>query len=143
MKKGTTLNVGDLILSEMREYKPFSFVPHLKKNPEKILHHVCTNNTSPCPPCHSWRDVQRCPGIKKLCIETRTRSKNKYFDTCFKVLLLDLRQFMSVEIPLRVMKNACSLWNVLSVVKMFKFLSQLFGHVGKRFDKKAKLDFEI
>lgn len=61
MKKGTTLNVGDLILSEMREYKPFSFVPHLKKNPEKILHHVCTNNTSPIPhatPGGMYEDVQ-------------------------------------------------------------------------------------
>ena len=46
MKKGTTLNVGDLILSEMREYKPFSFVPHMKK----ILKKSCTMFAQITPP---------------------------------------------------------------------------------------------
>ena len=31
----------------------------------------------------------------------------------------------------------------LFVLKKFKFISDIFGHVGKRLDKKATVDFNI
>ena len=42
------------------------------------------------------------------------------------------------------MKNAFYFpWKALFVPKMFKFLSQLFGHVAKRLDKKDKINFKF
>ena len=34
-------------------------------------------------------------------------------------------------------------WKALSILKMFKFLFWLFGHVGKWLDNKAKFIFKI
>ena len=36
-----------------------------------------------------------------------------------------------IESPLKMMKNAYFILKVVSVLKIFKFLAQLFGHAGK------------
>ena len=49
--------------------------------------------------------------------------------------LLDLRQFLGTEIPLNMMKNAFYFTlKSLFVLKIFKLLFWLFGHVEKRLD---------
>ena len=56
----------------------------------------------------------------------------------------DLRQFLAAESPLRMIKNAfCFTSKALFVLKIFKFLSWLFGQVAKRLDKKDKANFEF
>ena len=46
-----------------------------------------------------------------------------------------LRQFLATECSLKIMKNAFYFTlKALFVLKLFKFLSRLFGRVGKRFD---------
>ena len=46
-----------------------------------------------------------------------------------------LGQFLATKSPLKRMKNACYFTlNALFVLKIFKFLSWLFGHVEKRLD---------
>ena len=56
--------------------------------------------------------------------------------------LSDLRQFLAIESPLKMMKNAFYFSsNTLFVLKIFKFLSRLFGHVG--LDWKGTINFEI
>ena len=53
----------------------------------------------------------------------------------FKGALLGLRQFLATESPLKMMKNAFYfLSKALFVLKVFKFLSWLFGHVAKWLD---------
>ena len=55
-----------------------------------------------------------------------------------------LRQFLTTESPLKVMGNAFYfVLKAFSVLKIFKFLSWLFGHVGKRLHKKTKVNFKI
>ena len=64
--------------------------------------------------------------------------------TLFKSPLSGLRKFLATENPLKMNKNAfyfilkdlCS-WDIKIFVLIF------FGHVGKRLDKKAKVNFEI
>ena len=61
-----------------------------------------------------------------------------------KSALSDLRQFLAAESPLRMIKNAfCFTSKALFVLKIFKFLSWLFGQVAKRLDKKDKANFEF
>ena len=46
-----------------------------------------------------------------------------------------LRQFLTTESPLKMMKNAfCFTLKALFVLEIFRFLSRLFGHVEKRLD---------
>ena len=55
-----------------------------------------------------------------------------------------LRQFLTTESPLKVMGNAFYfVLKAFSVLKIFKFLSWLFGHVGKRLHEKTKVNFKI
>ena len=52
-----------------------------------------------------------------------------------KVALSGLRQFLATKSPLKMMKNAFYFTlKALFVLKRFKFLSWLFGHVKKRLD---------
>ena len=61
-----------------------------------------------------------------------------------KSALSDLRQFLAAESPLRMIKNAfCFTSKALFVLKIFKFLSWLFGQVAKRLDKKDKANFKF
>ena len=55
--------------------------------------------------------------------------------TFFKDALEGLKQFLATEIRLKVMKNAFYLTvKALSVLKIFKLLPCLFGHVEKQAD---------
>ena len=59
-----------------------------------------------------------------------------------KGALSGLRQFLTPETPLKLMKNAFYFTSkALFVLKIFKFLSWFFGHVAKRLDKKDKVNF--
>ena len=61
-----------------------------------------------------------------------------------KAALSGLRQFFATESPLKMMKILLILpWKVLFVLKIFKFLSWLLGHVEKRFDYKGKVNFQV
>ena len=52
-----------------------------------------------------------------------------------KGALSGLRQFLATESPLKMMKNAFYfILKALSVLKIFKFLSCLFGPVAKQLD---------
>ena len=62
----------------------------------------------------------------------------------FKDVLSGLKQFLATESPLKVMKNAFYFTlKALFVLKIYKFLSWLFGHVKKRVDEKGKVNFRI
>ena len=61
-----------------------------------------------------------------------------------KGTLSGLRQFLATESPVKVMKNTFYfISKALFVLKIFEFLSQHFGHVAKRLDKKNKADFKF
>ena len=50
-----------------------------------------------------------------------------------------MEQFSAAESPLKMMKNAFYFRSKAAfVLKIFKFLSWIFGHVVKRLDKKDK-----
>ena len=52
--------------------------------------------------------------------------------------------FLATERPLKIMKNAFYFTSkALFVLKLFKFLPSLFGHVAKRLDKKDKVNFKF
>ena len=62
----------------------------------------------------------------------------------FKGAPSGLRQFLATESPLKMMKNTFSFTSrALLVLKIFKFLSWLFGHVAKPLDKKDKVNFKF
>ena len=64
--------------------------------------------------------------------------------TDVKGTLSGLRQFLAADSPLKMMKNAFYLTSKgLFILKIFKFLSSLFGHVAKRLDKKDKVNFKF
>ena len=53
----------------------------------------------------------------------------------FKDALSGLRQFLAIESSLKVMKNPFYFSSkALFVLKVFKFLSWIFGHVAKQLD---------
>ena len=61
-----------------------------------------------------------------------------------KGALSGLGQFLATESPLKMMKNAFYFtWKAPFVLTIFKFLSWLFGDVGKRLDKKDKVNFKF
>ena len=54
------------------------------------------------------------------------------------------RQFLVTESPSKTIKNSFYFTSkALSFLKIFKFLSWLFGHVAKRLDKKDKVNFKF
>ena len=62
----------------------------------------------------------------------------------FKGPFSGLRQFLTIESPLKMTKNAFYFTlKALFVFEIFTFLSSLFGYVEKRLDKKAKANFKI
>ena len=66
------------------------------------------------------------------------------FEPRFKDALLGLRQFLTTERPLKMMKNTFHfMLKALFVLQIFTFLSRLFSYVEKRLDKKAMVDFKI
>ena len=65
------------------------------------------------------------------------------FWTCLKVHS-SLRQFLVTESLFKIMKNAfCFTLKALFLLKIFKFLSSLFGHTEKRRDQKYQVNFNI
>ena len=63
---------------------------------------------------------------------------------CIKGALSGLIQFLAAESPLKMMRNAFYFKSkALFVLKIFKFLFWLFGHVSKRLDKKDKVHFKF
>ena len=61
-----------------------------------------------------------------------------------KGALSDLRQFLATEVPLTMVKNTfCFTSKALFVLKIFRFLSWLFGQVSKRLDEKDKVNFKF
>ena len=82
-------------------------------------------------------------GIQKKFLGSRTTalliSSNE-----IKGALSGLRQFLAAESPLKMMKNAFYFTSkALFVLKIFKFLSWLFGRIAKRLDKKFKVNFKF
>ena len=64
--------------------------------------------------------------------------------TFLKSPLSALRQFLTIESPLNMMKNAFYfMLNVLFVFEIFTFLSWLFGCIEKRCNKKTIINFKI
>ena len=61
-----------------------------------------------------------------------------------KGALLGLRQFLTIESPLKMVKNVFYFTlKALFALKIFKFLSCEFGHIAKRLDKKDKVNFKF
>ena len=57
---------------------------------------------------------------------------------------MGLRQVLTTESPLKMMKNAFYFTlKALFVLKIFKYLFRLFRHVKRRLDLKDKLNFKI
>ena len=60
-------------------------------------------------------------------------------ESIFKGAFSGLRQFLVTESLLEMMKNAfCFTSKALFVLKIFKFLSRLFGHVAKGLIRKIR-----
>ena len=58
--------------------------------------------------------------------------------------LLGLRQSLTTESPLKMMKNASYfIFKAFFVLEVFRFLSWLFVYVEKQLDEKAKVNFKI
>ena len=69
---------------------------------------------------------------------------NMWLLVLIKGPLSGLRKFLATESSLKITKNAFYFTlKALFVLKIFKFLSWLFGHVEKRLDYKAKVNFKI
>ena len=68
-----------------------------------------------------------------------------YLDLCcFKGALSGLRQFLAIESPLKIKKNAFYFTlKACPVLKIFRLLSLLFCHVEKQLDQKEKVNFKI
>ena len=61
-----------------------------------------------------------------------------------KGALSGLRQFLAAESLLKMTKNASYVTSkTLFILKIFKFLSWLFGHVVKQLDKENKVNFKF
>ena len=57
------------------------------------------------------------------------------FSLVFEGALSGLRQFLATGRPLKLMKNAFYFTlKAIFILKIFKFLSSIFGHVEKRLD---------
>ena len=68
----------------------------------------------------------------------------EYIKRLLKGALSGPKQFLAAESPLKMMKNAFYFTpKALFVLKIFNFLSWLFGHAAKRLDKKNKVNFKF
>ena len=102
----------------------------------------------------------RIPKVKtelhfKYCIKTKVNKNYRmtiaeYIHKSIKEMisvkgaLSGLKQFLSNENPLKMMKNAFYfILKALFVLKIFEFLFRIFVQVGKWLDKKVKVNFKI
>ena len=61
-----------------------------------------------------------------------------------KGALSGLRQFLAIESPLKLLKNVFNFTSkAFFILKIFKFLSWIFGYVAKRLDKEDKVNFKF
>ena len=61
----------------------------------------------------------------------------------FKGTLSGLRQLLAIESPLKMTKNAFYFTSKAPLfIKIFKFLSWVFGHEAKRLDKKDRVNLK-
>ena len=82
--------------------------------------------------------VVHCFILKITCLNLHFKLKK-----ILKAALSCLRQFLVTESTLKMMKNAFYfISKALFVLKIFKFLSWLFGHVPKRLDKEDEVNFK-
>ena len=73
-----------------------------------------------------------------------SRYQLRYVSRDLKGPLSSLTQFLTTESFLEMMKNAFYfMLEAYFVPKVFKILSFLFGHVGKRLDEKAMFNFKV
>ena len=75
-------------------------------------------------------------GLEKLCRCQCDVLEMNFMNFCtwlfFEGTLSDLRQFLATENPLKMLKNVFLFHlKIFFILKMFKFLSWLFGHVAK------------
>ena len=71
-------------------------------------------------------------------------TKPENFKERLKGALSGLRQFLATESPLKMRRNAFYFTSkALFVLKIFKSLSSLFGHVSQRLDQKDKVNFKF
>ena len=81
-------------------------------------------------------------GVRKFCGRQPLKSLKEY--GLLKGAPSGLRQFLATKNPLKMMRNAFYFTSkALLVLKIFKFLPQIFGHVAKRLDKKDKVNFKF
>ena len=80
-----------------------------------------------------------------LCVETIIYFLYNLHDCNFKGTLSGLRQHLATESPLKMMKNTFYFTTkALFVLKIFKFLYWLFGHVAKRrLDQKDQVNVKF
>ena len=71
-------------------------------------------------------------------------TKFKFRNSYLQGPLSGLRQFLTIESPLKMMKNTFYfMLKVLFVLEISTFLSWIFGYVEKRLDKKVMVNFKI
>ena len=82
--------------------------------------------------------------INNKIIENESELAETFNSNCIKGALSSLRQFLATDSPLKMMKNAFYFTlKALLVLKIFKLLSSIFGHVEKRVDWKDKVNFKV
>ena len=89
-------------------------------------------------PPHFWKEN----GLKKLSLMPKQFLVS--WKVQLKVALSGMRQFFVTEIPLKMKKNTFYfILKALFILKMFKFISWLFGHVEKQVDWEDEINFKI
>ena len=97
---------------------------------------------------------EKCPDTELFLVRIFLYSDRSTFHTVYttrknllsllKTALSGLRQFLAIEIPLKMMKNAFYFTSkALFALKIFKFLSSLFGFGAKQLDQKDKVNLKF
>ena len=114
-----------------------------------MLHHDVLQSSMYASVCRNWKqfEVFKCWYLWK-------KKNNFEYVLCY-ILCLDgpelsfrgafsgLRQFSAAKNPLKMIKNTYFMSKVPFFLKIFKFLSWLFGHVAKQLEKKDKVNFKF
>ena len=118
---GLILSFGKIIISKWGRFS-YHIVKQLTLNTGKTFYHI----------------------LRQL-ISSRAKAFVSHSEaTYIKVALSGQREFLAIESPLKMVKNAFYfLLKALFVLKIFEFLSWLFSHAEKRLDKKDKVNFKI
>ena len=107
-----------------------------QKQPSRSVLKICSKFTGE----HPYRSAI---SIKLLHLFLRTDLYSCFW-TSVKGAISGLIHFSAAKTPLKMMKNSFYFTKkVLFFLKLFKFLSWLFGHVAKQLDKKDKVNFKF